>query len=374
MRLTEIGAMSAALATDDILLLAQSRAPADREQLMLALVDLCARAEAGGGVIDPSVHALMNSVFLQLVGEAERDIRRALAERLATAAWAPRGLINVLALDDIEIARPVIAKSPVLEDDDLMRLFAMAAIEHQIEVASRPAIGAAVVDTILKAADPAVLSALAANDTAEIDAKGMKTLLAASERNASIRSPLVRHPRLTTDMAEQLYAWVGQSLRSAIVSRFRVDADALDRAMAAAVRDVHGAGAAPAAGADRSEEREMERRLVAKLKASGQLRPGYLVRALRDQRLGLFIAAMAELIGVDMAVIDRAISSQKPDLLALACTAAGVDRSAFPTILSLVRELNRNLPGGGSEDMKRAQTAFQHDPSLALRALRQMAA
>ena len=118
----------------------------------------------------------------------------------------------------------------------------------------------------------------------------------------------------------------------------------------------------------------MERRLVAKLKASGQLRPGYLVRSLRDQRLGLFVAALAELIGVETRVIDRAVGSSKPDLLALACTAAGVDRSVFPTILGLVRDLNRNLPGGGSEDMKRAQTAFQHDPSLALRALRQMTA
>ena len=79
-------------------------------------------------------------------------------------------------------------------------------------------------------------------------------------------------------------------------------------------------------------------------------------------------------MSVDIAVIDRAVGSRKPDLLALACTAAGVDRSVFSTILGLVRDLNRNLPGGGSEDMKRAQTAFQHDPSLALRALRQMAA
>ena len=365
--------MSAALATDDILLLAQSRAPADREQLMLALVDMCARTDQGGGKIDPAIQALMNSIFLRLVAEAERDIRRALAERLASAAWAPKGLINVLALDDIEIARPIIAQSPVLGDEDLMHLFAMAAIDHQIEVASRPAIGAPVVDAILNGGDPAVLTALAANDTAEIDAKGMKALLAAAQRTASIRSPLVRHPRLTTDMAEQLYAWVGQSLRSAIVSRFRVDAEALDRAMAAAVRDAHGPGSAAVQSADGRDQREMERRLVAKLKASDQLRPGYLVRALRDQRLGLFVAALAELIGVDSAVIDRAVTSHKPDLLALACTAAGVDRSVFPTILGLVRDLNRNLPGGGSEDMKRAQTAFAHDSSLALRALRQMA-
>ena len=62
----------------------------------------------------PPVQGLLSSIFMSLVVEAERDIRRRLSEKLATASWAPVALINVLALDDIEIARPVIAGSPVL--------------------------------------------------------------------------------------------------------------------------------------------------------------------------------------------------------------------------------------------------------------------
>lgn len=370
--------MSAALPTRDILALAQSRAPADRERLMLALVDLCAQSGGAGGN-DPSVQFLMNSVFMRLVAEAEHDIRQALAERLATAAWAPKALINVLALDEIEIARPVIAQSPVLQDDDLMRVLALAAIEHQIEVASRPAISEPVVNAILEAGDHSVLAALAGNDTAEITEAGMDILVAASQHAAAIRSPLVRHPRMTTDMAERLYVWVGQSLRSAIVSRFRVDAEALDRAIAKAVQTAHQppqqprSQPAPVVSGSDAERRDMERRLAAKLKESGQLRPGYLVRALRDQRLGLFAAALAELTGADIALVDRALSSSRPELLALACTAAGVDRGAFPTVLQLVRDLNRNLPGGTSEDARRALTAFGHDRALALSAFRQMA-
>jgi hypothetical protein len=208
----------------------------------------------------------------------------------------------------------------------------------------------------------------------------METLIAASRNAAAIRSPLVRHPRMTTQMAERLYVWVGQSLRSAIVSRFRVDAEALDSAIAKAVQTAHQppqqpphSQPAPVVSGSDAERREMERRLAAKLKESGQLRPGYLVRALRDQRLGLFTAALAELTGADIALVDRALSSSRPELLALACTAAGVDRGAFPTVLQLVRDLNRSLPGGSSEDARRALTAFGHDRTLALSAFRQMA-
>ena len=48
----------------------------------------------------------------------------------------------MLALDEIEIARPIIAASPVLKDADLIRLLVEATIEHQIEVARRPNLGA----------------------------------------------------------------------------------------------------------------------------------------------------------------------------------------------------------------------------------------
>jgi uncharacterized protein (DUF2336 family) len=358
----------------EILALAQSRAPEDRERLMLALVDLCQNAASGGSVLEPAVQMLMNSIFMTLVADAEKRIRQTLSEHLATASWAPHALVNVLALDEIEIARPIIAQSPVLDDQDLIQLLTLATIEHQIEVATRPALSESVVEAVLRQGEPAVLTALAGNDTADVTPAAMAHLLEASRQFASLRSPLVRHPRLTSEMAEKLYLWVGQSLRAAIVGRFRVDAAALDRAMASAVN------AAQVTGGVRSstviaadlERRDAEWNLIKKLRHSGQLRPGYLIKALRDQRLSLFVAALAQLIGVQREQVELTISGDRPELLALACTAAGVDRSAYSTILQLVRDLNKGLPAGGSEAGRRAMMAFDaSDPDLALRALRQ---
>jgi uncharacterized protein (DUF2336 family) len=123
--------------------LARSRTPGDRDRLLLALVELCrAGAEAAAR---PEAQELLSSIFMSLVVEAERDMRRRLAEKLADAAWAPPALINVLALDDIEVARPIIAASPLLRDDDLIRLLVEATIEHQIAVARRPGLGRPVV-------------------------------------------------------------------------------------------------------------------------------------------------------------------------------------------------------------------------------------
>ena len=358
--------MKIASQAERLMKLAQARSPADRERLLLAIADLCESAEDVGALDTGVVQALLNDIFMILVVEAERDIRQRLAEKLACAHWAPKALVNVLALDDIEIARPIIATSPVLEDRDLIRLLVEATIEHQIEVARRPRIGPTVVDAILTQEEPAVLTALASNDTAELSSEGMSRLVAASKRIPALRPPLVRHPELTTDLAEQLYVWVGQALRSAIVARFPVDVAALDRTLTEAVRDAHSGGANDShtdqQGELLIEREEMERRLIAKLHDAGQLRPGYLLRALREGRLSLFEGALAQLGGFTLDQVRMAAGADQPELLALACAAVGVDRSVFTTILTLVRDLNSGRPGGAAEQGYRAFSGSGSQP------------
>ncbi len=369
--------MSIASQAERLLELARTRTHEDRERLLLAIADLCESAESVGALDTQAVQALVNDIFMCLVIEAEREIRRRLAEKLAHAHWAPRSLVNVLALDDIEIARPVIASSPVLQDRDLIRLLVEATIEHQIEVARRPSLGPLVVDAILTQEEPAVLTALACNDTASVSADGMARLVDCSRRITALRTPLTRHPRMTKDMAEKLYLWVGNALRSALVSRFQVDSAALDQAIADTVHELHHEPAAgepppPIPIQPRSQEREeMERRLIAKLHDAGQLRAGYLLRALRESKLSLFEAALAKLGGFTHEQVVTAVSAETPELMALACASVGVDRSVFPTILNLVRQLNGGRPAGSAEAAQRVLSAFASQGPAAAAAFRQ---
>src|SRR5579864_7698128 len=169
--------LSVATSSESLLELAKSRAPADRERLLLGIVELCDAGDGAVAMISPQIQALLNSIFLGLVAGAERAIRKRLAEKLSGVDWAPPALINVHALDEIEIARPVIAGSPLLKDPDLIRLLVEATIEHQIEVARRPNLSHAVVAAILEAAEPAVLTALCNNPTAEMAPPDMQRLV-----------------------------------------------------------------------------------------------------------------------------------------------------------------------------------------------------
>jgi len=340
--------VSDVLQAEPLMALAKSRDPTDREQLLARLVDLC---EMNAAAFAPTAALEIEALFLALVREAETDIRARLADRLASADWAPSKLIEFLARDDVSVARAVIAASPLLKDEALIRLLTEASLAHRLEVAQRPRLSATVVEAVIDQAEPAVLTALAGNVTAEITPVAMSRLVEHARTISALGAPLAAHPRLNSELAEALYLWVGQALRGAIVARFDVDAAALDAAIASAMSEP----APPRhTGPDVAEVK-----LVDKLASAGQLKAGYLLRVLKDHQLGLFEAALAKLGAFQVSDIHKAVVSQdRPELLALACAAVGIDRSAFPSILEMVRQCNDGLPGGGGEGARRAISAF----------------
>lgn len=368
------GGVIPAVEIASLLKLARSREAGDRERLLTGIIDLCEAGQARGEPTHPDVQALLNSIFMTLVVEAEREIRHRLAERLADAEWAPSALINIMALDEIEIARPIIARSAVLQDHDLIRLLVQATLEHQIEIARRPRLPSPVVEAIIDRNEPAVLTALAGNETAEISSDAMGKLVDRSREIVALRSPLARHPRLSDQLAQQLYLLVGRALQDALEARFHLDHGKMQAAVNDAAKAAHhGASENPINAVGQDEDREeMERSLIEKLDSAGQLRPGYLLRVLREGRLQLFVMALARLGKFEPAQIRRAIDSGRPELLALACSAIGIDRSVFPTILEHVRQLNGGRPGGGEEGVRRAASAFgPFTPDIAGMAFRQ---
>jgi len=347
-------------AVEPLLELARRRDPKDREQLMARLVELC---EADAGAQSSAAAAEIEAVFLTLA--ADPAMRTRLAERLARAEWAPAHLIETLAEGDIEAARPVISASPLLSEAALVRLASEGDAAHRIEVARRPRISAKVVTSLIETGEPAVLTALAGNVSADVTPAAMAKLVDRAKSVAAMGAPLAGHPRMTGELAQSLYLWVGQASREAIVARFDIDPALLDAQVAAVTAD-------PAAARSAADPSPGEIKLVDKLSRAGQLQPGYLVRVLRDHELGLFEAALARLGGFTAAEVRQAVTDpERPELLALALASIGLDRGAFPTILDMVRQCTDGLPGGGAEGGRRALSAFgPFTPQIAASAFR----
>lgn len=322
---------------NQLLDLARKRSPDDQSRLLTGIAGLYESAGAHGGAPDA-----LADIFIALTRNAEREIRRNLAGQLAGADWPPAALIKMLAADEIDVARPVIAASPLLLDDDLLQLLADCSIEHQIQVALRPGIGAAVARAIVGGGDPAVLTALATNRSARIDTAAFADLVARSRQLAALRAPLTRHPSLDETLALRLYQWVGEALRQAISERFTLDPAQLAEAVQAAARQ--GAAVEWKAVAALPAGEDVDARLVAKLHTAGQLRPAYLIRALREEKLGVFAHGLATLGRFEVSQVLHALNGDTARPLFLACLAVGLDRAVFSAILSEIRKLNKGFP------------------------------
>ncbi|WP_409020476.1 DUF2336 domain-containing protein [Brevundimonas vesicularis] len=280
--------------------------------------------------------ATIASVFLSLTRQAERDIRRLLAERMAHTDWAPPALIRFLAADEIEIARPVILASPLLRDADLIDLLERTSIEHQIQVAQRPGLGEPVASHIVQQARPAVMVALASNDTARLTNETLSALINHASTVTALRAPLARHDGLDQTLALKLYPWVGEALRQIILSRFDIAPAELSQAIETAGRQ--------AAGLAGHLDDNAASRLIQKLREADELSLAYLLRAAREGRLSLFSHGLAALGEFNPTEVTRALNAESARPLFLACTAVGLDRAAFPALLVSLQAHNSGLP------------------------------
>ncbi|MDN3719832.1 hypothetical protein QW131_13230 [Roseibium salinum] len=65
---------------------------------------------------------IYDSVLLRLVDMVEAEVRRYVADQMASLRRGPEETIRRLADDDIEVAEPILLRSTVLRDADLIRI------------------------------------------------------------------------------------------------------------------------------------------------------------------------------------------------------------------------------------------------------------
>ena len=145
-----------------------------------------------------------------------------------------------------------------------------------------------------------------------------------------LQEPLIRHPGLPPAIASRMYVWVSGALKTALTQRYPYVAQSLNRAMDDSVAALQ-SGSPSASDAS-------ARKLVAKLSASGQLRASFLIRVLQQGQMELFEHGFAALLGLEVTAMRKALSSENPVTVALACRAVGIDRSVFMTVYSLSRK------------------------------------
>jgi uncharacterized protein (DUF2336 family) len=323
---------------------------ASSEEIYLAVASLY-RIQGTG--LNARERELMREILRRLTRDVEMAIRIALAQRLADDASAPHDLILLLVDDTIEVARPLILHSPLITEADALKLIATASVPHMEAIAGRPNIGIAVTDALARSDAETVLVALVRNATAKISDHAYGTLVEKSRALAQLQEPLIHRPDLPAGLADSMSAFVSDALKTYIRDHYRLPPakvnEAVSKAAAVLSSELPGPNNPPADSAQK---------LIEKLASSGQLKAGFLMRVLSQGQIDLFDLAFAKLLGLELVPFRHFFYQDGVRLVALACRAAGIDKSVFATVFNLSRQARDQVPVLGRAQMAEVDGIF----------------
>jgi uncharacterized protein (DUF2336 family) len=323
---------------------------ASREEIYLAVASLYRIQGAG---LNQRERELMRDILRRLTRDVEMAIRVALAQRLSEDTTAPHDLILLLVDDSIEVARPLILNSPLLTETDVLTLIAEAGVAHAEAVAGRPNIGEPVTEALAHSEHESVLLALVRNVTARISETTYGVLVEKSRAITGLAEPLVRRPDLPPQLATQMCEWVSDALKSYIKTNYAIAPRTVDSAMVHANKVLKSEPPGP-----KDPPPDSAQKLIEKLAASGQLKAGFLMRVLSQGQADLFDLAFARLLEVELEKFRPFFYQDAIRPVALACRAAGIDRSAFATVFNLSRQARGSHKSLASTDMGEVETLF----------------
>lgn len=331
-------------------LLAANPQDTTREEIYLAVASLY---RVQGNHLNQRERSLMREIMNRLTRDVEMAIRIALAERLADDTTVPTDLILMLADDTIEVARPVILRSPLLTDEDMLRLISEHDSAHQEVIAARPHIGEPVTAALAKSNAETVLVTLVRNATAKLSGTTFDTLVEKSKAYVSLQEPITRRPDLPPPLAGKMCGWVSDALRTYIVQQFPIEPAKLDAALNHAEAAMNSEPPAP-----KPTPSESTNKLVEKLHTAGQLKAGFLLRVLHQGQIDLFDLAFARMLNLPLVSLRQNIYERSPKQVALACRAVGIDKCVFATVYKLSRQARMMRPVLSPQDLRLVDETF----------------
>jgi uncharacterized protein (DUF2336 family) len=334
------------------------------------------RAEATSALARAYLHSELSAddlaaaegAMIMLLDDPSPLVRRALSEAFASAQNAPRVVVHALASDQPEIAAPVLSRSPLLLDEDLVDLIATGHPECQVAIATRAMLPCTLAAAIAEVAAAEACLALLENTEAEIALFSIDRMVERFGHLAPIRENLLDRDDLPMVTRQALLSKLSQTLAGFVAARHWLGPEHAEVAAREACEK-----ATVALAADTPYEEVSE--FIQHLRQSGQLTAGMILRALLSGNVVLFEEALSELSGVP---IDRAASyihDRNISGFRALYAKAGLPDAAYPAFSEAIKAMREGVligEQGGAARLKRrmvervlAACAAERDPDMA---------
>ena len=156
---------------------------------------------------------LITDVMLALIKQAEADLKAALAERLSIMDHVPLRVILGLANDEITVAEPILRKSPLLHDMDLLYILQAKGVEHGRVIACREGLSATIIDMLADTHDFQIAVNLSGNNGITLTEHAYRIFADMARESEMLARPLLSREDLPQEIAGRLYQFVGDELK-----------------------------------------------------------------------------------------------------------------------------------------------------------------
>ena len=272
--------------------------------------------------------AQFDDVLASVAADYSKQVRSQIARLIASSLAPFSRSAQRFAMDDIEVARPVLEHSEALSDDTLIAVVGQKSQDHMMAVTRRRRISEAVSQALVEQGNDAVGTPLLSNQKAEIGSETYGLVAKRAETSPVLQAPLVRRAGVPMELLNGLYMKVEADLRREIIGKFEsVPPEELEAAFQRSRTRVSNLYKQP-------DDFESARRRIDDLQRKGALIPPVLVTLMREGLSGrtAFKIAFARLTDVEYDVIERVIETQDLDTVALLCRGSQFDRALYVSL------------------------------------------
>jgi uncharacterized protein (DUF2336 family) len=343
----------------DLLELAREPSSEKRSALLRRITDLFFDGMSERNV---SECALFEEVVLRVMRDVDGEGRAALASSIADRRGLPRRLIMALACDDIAVARPILERSPSLEDADLIAVSHKASDAHLQAISRRTTLSEMVTDVLLARGSLVVMQLLAANSGARFSMVGFGRLVEGSRADETLQYDLATRQDLPRSVVEALAAILSEKLRQTLRSLGVNSPDAL----APALLDTLQARLSHAMREKERETREIST-IVREIRDGASSLDREVVPLARGDRAYDIASVVADLASIDHATAMKALTGPAEEPLIVLFRSLEASWETFEAVLQLrAKRQRRNYV----RSLALARTYQEMDKATAQRVLR----
>lgn len=289
----------------------------------MQLSDLCSIRPLPASII-----AEIDPVLTDLLRLAEAGARAQAAARLARCDWAPREAVRLLAFEPLDIARPLVERSMVLEERDLIAL-ADLGHDHRMALIGRIHLSAPVTAAMARHRERDCLMALAAHEGAILADISAGDFMAVARRHEILQDTLAGRGDLSAGFVRSLHAIAATRVRTLLAERYPELTD---------IAAPEPAGDAPEIDADADRDAD---EVTRQLMSERALTAADVLRAARNGRAEIVDHAIARLTGMEAADWRQAMRRSPMRACLLAARAMAMTPGEAADLINAMAESGR---------------------------------